>query len=215
MRRSVVLCLAIACGPGDGSDDSAGDGGGTVTMTLGGEDAASMSSTADTTGSENETGDRGAEESTAADPDGTTGPDATDGTTGGAACEDPSSYRGVFIPGGLDRIRLYRRSDEENTCYWMTLVSPLEMATYEAEVTAPWVLQEVFWNMSAPSCDELDPAGAGANMVPDATGTITLEAGPSGAPCTAALDLDLQLLQNPDPPVFVPLCQESIALEGC
>lgn len=220
MRRGAhaLVGLAIACGPGSSDPESGGGSADTTSATADGETEPVTLSQGDssvTAADDTQGASTGGGDSTGADPASTTSDASAGDSTGAALCEDPSLYRGVYMPGGLDRIRLYRRSDEENTCYWMTLVAPFEQVVYEAEVTPPWVLQEIFWNMSAESCDELDPSGAEANFVPDATGTIVVTDGPAGAPCSVSLDLQLQLLANPDPPVFVPMCQDVIRLEGC
>ena len=223
MQRSAMawVLVAVACGPTSGSDD--GDSSGTGGSSQGG-DSSSDEGQSDTGGIDS-SGTVGGGSETAAPGDtgestgetgtpSTTSAETSGGSTGAVQCDDGSSYRAAMFFGGLDRITIYRRDDALGTCVWMTLAAPLDQSEYEVETTVPWALEQVWRNEDPASCDTADPGAAGQTSVPDAWGTIAVQTEPAGA-CTADVDVELQLLENPDPGVVVELCAEAIAIEGC
>jgi hypothetical protein len=124
----------------------------------------------------------------------------------------------VFIPGGLDRIRIFRRDDAANTCVWMTLAWPGGVSQYDVEVTGAneWTVEGVSRNDDASSCDGDFPGSIEDIPVPDATGEAILSGeDPSGLPCEVGVDVTLQLVPNPDPPAYVSLCAQSLDLGLC
>jgi hypothetical protein len=233
MKCSVRIALVVAsagflggCGPAVSNSEEGGTDGNSGS----GDAGASMTGrqTTTTTGSTTTAGGTGGTTAASTADPSTTGSDSTDPTSsssadattdpssGTRACAEDDAYRGALIIGGVDRIRIFRRDDVADTCTWLTLVAlPGGESTYDVDATTPWVLESAAWNEVADSCDSDFPGEAGENPIPDAWGTIELEQASPQLPCFAHVDVQLQLLFNPDPAVIVEMCQSMIVLSDC
>ncbi len=139
----------------------------------------------------------------------------TSTSTTAADCEDAGTYHALRMIGALDRVRIFRRDDAGMRCDWLTLAWPTEGSQYDVPVVESWGLEQASWNSDPTSCDTDDPFVEEGTPVPDVSGTVDIVFDGEGWPCTIDLDLTLQLVADPDPPWFVEMCGQQIAVEGC
>lgn len=208
-----------ACGPVSSDADESGADAETVETSTDTAESTTASTTS-TTGQPSTSSGGPADTGDPSDAgSGTAGPDSTSADTtaetGTGACAE-ADYRGALIIGGIDRVRIFRRDDAAGTCTWLTLAAvPGGESPYDVDAPTPWVLESAAWNDAPESCETNFPAEAGEVLIPDAWGTIDLHPPAPALPCLADIDVQLQLLENPDPPVFIELCQTMIPLDGC
>jgi hypothetical protein len=224
MLRTVRIAMLAtgflgACGPVSSESDESGADAETVESSADTTQAATASTTSTTSQPSTtsagplDTGDPSDAGSGTADPASSTSADTSE--TGAGACAE-DGYRGALIIGGIDRVRIFRRDDAAKTCTWLTLAAlPGGESPYDVDATTPWVLESAAWNDAPESCETNFPAESGEVLVPDAWGTIDLQPPAPALPCLADVDVQLQLLENPDPPVFIELCHTMITLDGC
>jgi hypothetical protein len=225
MAIMAIIASLSGCGPAVSVSESAGTDAGSGSA---GSDASGTQSTSGgpgTTTTTTETGtgltttvtsagvtSMGSDDTTATTDHGTTHA----GSTGALACDGGDGYRAAMIIGGVDRIRLFFRNDAASTCTWLTLAwNPGGGSPYAATATDPWTLETAAWNNVPEACDDDFPGKLGENYIPDAVGTIDLEQPSPQQPCSIAVDVQLQLLENPDPPVFVDFCHPMLTVGDC
>jgi hypothetical protein len=125
-------------------------------------------------------------------------------------------YRAVAIPGGLDRIRVMKRSDSAGTCTFVTLVTPSNGAPFDVTVTNPWVIESIAINDVPESCASDNPFESGGEYAVAATGTIDHADAMGAFPCTVdiAIDIDFDPMLLPVPESDVMNAMD-IAVSGC
>lgn len=237
MYCSLAAAMLLGCGPtvsdsGQGGSDDGSDADGSTAATSGPATSGATSADAGTgVGSTTvtETVTTTPQESitdpympTVSGSTGSTGPGVEVSSSSGetssttaAECDDSATYRAVPIIGALDRVRIFRRDDAAMRCDWLTLVWPAEVSQYDVPVVDSWGLEQASWNTEPASCDTEDPFIEGGTPVPDISGTVGIEFDGDGWPCTLDIDLTLQLIENPDPPSYVEMCQQQVVVEGC
>lgn len=221
-----VMCL-VACGPSVEDDPQAGTGGGSSSgNTTGSMTSGSSSDGTSTTATATAT--TLATATSATDP--TTEPSAsttgTDGatistsdetgedSTGAEVCGQDADYRAAELIGALDRVQIFRTNPTSGECIVLTIASPMEFSEYDVETTRPWALERALVSANPSDCGQM-AITEGFSPIPDAEGTIEVSLNPDGRPCALAVDVTLQLLANPDPPVYVEFCHPEISVGDC
>ena len=189
-------CETDACGAGSSSTADDGGPGGTGATTPGmvtGMDSTGMVTGMDSTGTESEaSGSSGA----AADSDDTTADTAadgetTDGTTdtGSTGAQGTALYTAIALPGGLDRIRIFKHDLEADRCTWLVLVAPSLPDQFAVTTPDGWSVESISISDVGAACNADDPGMFGAEAASSASGEITF--GMLGAvyPCQIGIDV--------------------------
>jgi hypothetical protein len=222
MRRMIFLAsMACACASDDGA--SAETDGGTT-------DASSSPSTSSTTGPSSSTdatasgsgstssGNASSEDSSTSSNDTTTTGNTSSSGSSGSSSSDGSGtatgpngdgiYAAIAIPGGLDRIRVTKRNDDDGTCTWAVLVTPSNGGVFAVTVTDPWTVESMGTNNDPDSCDDNPPVAT--EDATSATGTIDLDGVMTVFPCTVDIDVTIDF-----PSDEVAMIADDIPVTGC
>ena len=137
--------------------------------------------------------------------------DATGDGDGDPGPVDTSTYSAVIMPGGLDRVVITRVNIDEPNCTRMTLWSPQNSDMFDFDMPQDWAVEEVLnWKQGFCPDDNADP-----DTFPDeGTGTISFPAldGLGIYPC--AINIDIELDMNSDPPSSTIWSTQGIMVEG-
>lgn len=219
-----VMCL-LACGPSVDNDAQAGTGGGsnsgstTGSMTSGSSSNGTAATTTATTLAST-TRAEASSTGTSASSTGTAGAAVSTGdamgeeSTGTAACGQEAEYRAEELIGALDRVQIFRTDPTSGECIVLTIASPMEFSEYDVQTTRPWALERALVSANPSDCDPAMTTD-GFSPIPDAEGTIEVSLNPDGRPCALAVDVTVQLLATPDPPVYVEFCHPEISVGDC
>jgi hypothetical protein len=100
-------------------------------------------------------------------------------------------YRAVALIGGLNRVRVMKRNDDDDTCTYVSLVEPAFKGTFgDVDVTDPWGVEYAGITDSAAACDSDNPVMFGGSAATDGQGTVGLEnVGMAAIPCVVDIDV--------------------------
>lgn len=223
-----VMCL-VACGPSVDDDPQAGTGGVSSSgSTTGSMTSGSSSDWTSATTTATATATTLASATSATDPSTDTSASTTDAdtetvstsdetgddSTGAAVCGQDAEYRAAELIGALDRVQIFRTNPISGECVLLTIASPMEFSEYDVETTRPWALERALVSADPSDCDN-PVSTAGFSSIPDAEGTIEVSLDTDGRPCALAVDVTLQLLKKPAPPVYVEFCHPEISVGDC
>jgi hypothetical protein len=116
----------------------------------------------------------------------TTQGDAGSGSTGAAG---DVLYRAEALPGGLDRIRVFKEDLDADRCTWMVLVMPGGVSPYAVMAPAGWAVESISASDAGAACNSDSPAMFGSEPAVAATGTVTF--GLAGAVYPCEIDVDV------------------------
>ena len=126
---------------------------------------------------------------------------------------DMSTYSAVIQPGGVDRIVITRVNTDEqyNSCTVMVLWSPMQSDGFDITIPDTWRIEQVTaWKQGFCPMDMSSP-----DLMPDGgTGTITFAGYDALGTYPCALNFDLELDMNSDPPTTRTWRAQGIPVEG-
>ena len=87
--------------------------------------------------------------------DTTSGDDSGSGTTG---VQGNVVYSAQALPGGLDRIRIFKRDLDADRCTWVVLVAPALPGMYPVTTPPGWSVESISISDVGAACDSDSPA---------------------------------------------------------
>ncbi len=180
----------------DSTSAASSDGPGSSGPGPTGGDAGSSSSAGDTSTGDTSSGD-----------------DSGSGTTG---AQGNVVYSAQALPGGLDRIRIFKRDLDADRCTWVVLVAPALPGMYPVTTPAGWSVESISISDVGAACDSASPAMFGSEPATSATGDVAF--GMMGAVYPCELDIDVTADFAGILPAIPPqdtLLAASIPVTGC
>ena len=221
-RLLVALSLSLSgcardylVGDADNMDGGgSGSGSGFGTMAQGEDDVGDTGDTGNADGAEG-SGSTGGNATDTADTDNTNNSDGVDTDNNGNA---DASVTAVYLPGGLDRIRIFHRVPAEGYCTAITIVTPAgDGGNDNGTLMLP---PDWGYEGAEASTDLVDCTGAAdgtVSLATAATGEISFadDNTPDGIPCT--LDIDVQLQFGNDASVVAndDVVADTVPVMGC
>ena len=98
-------------------------------------------------------------------------------------------YSAVALPGGLDRIRIFKRDLDNDRCTWVVLVSPAIAGMYPVMTPGNWSVESISISDVGMACDSDNPAMFGSEPATAAVGDVMF--GMMGAVYPCEVDIDV------------------------
>lgn len=198
--------LLLGCGDDATSTDTTGNGttsgpgctleectvsdSGTTAGMVTGQDSTSVGAS-DGPGSSGSDGDSGSATGTGT----STGDTSTgDGTTDDSGSDSTGAqgnvvYSAEALPGGLDRVRIFKRDLDADRCTWIVLVAPPIAGMYPVTTPAGWSVESISISDVGMACDSASPAMFGSEPATAAVGDVTFAMVGAIYPCEVDLDV--------------------------
>jgi hypothetical protein len=149
-------------------------------------------------------------------PTGPTGGADSDSGSDDTGSPDGAVYSAVALPGGLDRIRVFRRDDTADQCMWMMLVAPGIAGMYPVDTPDGWAVESISISDSAAACESVDPGMFGAEAATAAAGTVGFAMVGMVYPCGIDVDVTADFAGLlPGIPAQVTMLASGIPVTGC